>query len=75
MKTLGDTFARDSGSNFNFMKTSVNARPPQRMNQPPALTEGPQDFVFEYNFDENGALYFLGSLGRRRLWMNPHQLG
>ena len=35
----------------------------------------PTEFLFEYNFDEQGALYFLGSFGKKRLWQNPHALG
>ena len=35
----------------------------------------PTEFFFDHNFDEKGALYYLGSLGRRRLWQNPHSLG
>ena len=40
-----------------------------------AKIEQPTEFLFEYNFDENGALYFLGSFGKKRLWQNPHALG
>lgn len=52
------------------------ARPPQNImatmhrNEPP-----PTEFFFEYNFDENGVLYYLGTLGKRRNWQNPHILG
>ena len=35
----------------------------------------PTEFLFEFNFDENGALYFLGSMGKKKLWQNPHALG
>ena len=28
----------------------------------------PTEFLFEFNFDENGALYFLGSMGKKKLW-------
>ena len=37
--------------------------------------EPPTKFFFDHNFDEKGALYYLGSLGKRRLWQNPHRLG
>jgi len=30
--------------------------------------ERPSEFVFDYDFDENGALYFLGSFGKKRVW-------
>lgn len=35
----------------------------------------PYEFVFKQHFDEEGALYFLGSFGKRRLYQNPHTLG
>ena len=35
----------------------------------------PTEFQFEFNFDEHGALYFLGSMGKKKLWQNPHALG
>jgi hypothetical protein len=28
----------------------------------------PSEFIFDYDFDENGALYFLGSFGKKRVW-------
>ena len=27
-----------------------------------------QKFIYEYDFDENGALYYLGSFGNKRIW-------
>jgi len=39
------------------------------------MFDAPSEFAFEYNFDENGVLYYLGSLGKRRNWQNPHALG
>lgn len=35
----------------------------------------PYEFVFQHSFDEEGALYYLGSFGKRRLYQNPHILG
>jgi E3 ubiquitin-protein ligase HECTD1 len=32
----------------------------------------PTEFLHEHDFDENGALYFLGSAGKRKMWQNPH---
>jgi len=26
------------------------------------------DFIFDYNFDEQGILFYLGSMGRSRMW-------
>ena len=34
--------------------------------------ERPSEFNYEYDFDENGALFFLGSHGKRKLFTNPH---
>jgi hypothetical protein len=35
----------------------------------------PTEFVHSYPFDENGALYWLGSYGKRKVWQNPHRCG
>jgi hypothetical protein len=32
------------------------------------LAERPTEFIYEYDFDENGALFFLGSFGKKRIW-------
>ena len=40
-----------------------------------AQPERPSEFVFDFDFDENGALYFLGSYGKKRMYQNPHHLG
>ena len=37
--------------------------------------ETQKEFVYQYDFDENGALFFLGSKGNSRLWNNPHCIG
>lgn len=49
----------------------VGPRPPQKLNQTMASNQQ-KKFSYEYDFDENGALFFLGSGGKRRLWQNPH---
>ena len=41
----------------------------------PSQAMGPKEFQYSYDFDENGALFYLGSSGRRRVWQNPHILG
>jgi hypothetical protein len=28
----------------------------------------PTEFIYEYDFDENGALFFLGSFGKKKVW-------
>jgi len=30
------------------------------------------EFVFNKNFDENGALFYLGSYGKQAPYKNPH---
>ena len=35
----------------------------------------PTEFIYSYDFDENGALFFLGTMGKRKPWINPHTLG
>lgn len=32
----------------------------------------PSEFVYQFDMDENGALFFLGSYGKRKMWQNPH---
>jgi len=39
--------------------------------RPPKVIE----FIYDHDFDENGALYYLGTYGRKRPWQNPHALG
>ena len=31
----------------------------------------PQEFVYDHDFDRNGALFYLGSLGYQTKWLNP----
>lgn len=52
---------------------SSRPRPPQDYSKFPRRLE--KEFVYSYDFDENGALYYLGSYGRSQLWENPHILG
>jgi len=33
------------------------------------------DFNYSYDFDENGLLYFLGTYGKTKEWMNPVTIG
>ena len=44
-----------------------------QLNNLPLATKS--DFHFEYNFDENGVLYYLGTAGSTRPYENPHILG
>ena len=56
------------------------ARKPQAL-QPMAMRNtisskmGPKEFNYAYDFDENGALFFLGSHGKTSVWQNPHIAG
>ena len=55
----------------NSMRRSPKAaRPPQAiMSMMHRQQEAPpSEFYFEYNFDENGILYYLGTFGKRRNW-------
>jgi len=33
------------------------------------------EFTYEYDFDENGVLYYLGTLGKSNTYKNPHDIG
>ena len=35
----------------------------------------PEEFVYSYDFDDNGLLYFLGTYGKTKAWQNPHSIG
>ncbi len=35
----------------------------------------PAEFIYQYDFDENGLLYFLGTYGKTKSWLNPHTIG
>ena len=39
------------------------------------FNDRPYEFVFQSHFDEEGALFYLGSFGKRRLYQNPHTVG
>lgn len=56
-------------------------RPPQQWprhskyaleNQGPISRTPVREFMYQYDFDDNGAFFFLGSLGKTRPWENPH---
>lgn len=34
--------------------------------------EMPDEFVYDHDLDEQGLFYWLGSMGKRKLWANPH---
>jgi hypothetical protein len=42
-----------------------------------AKPKGPKwiDFTYDFDFDERGVLYYLGTYGRKKPWNNPHNLG
>ena len=33
------------------------------------------EFNYDYDFDENGIFYYLGSFGKQKQWQNPQLLG
>ena len=37
-------------------------------------SRNPPIFKYTYDFDENGALYYLGTLGKKYVYRNPHEL-
>jgi len=39
------------------------------------MVKTPDEFVYSYDFDDNGALYWLGTYGKTRIWQNPHAIG
>lgn len=54
------------------MNRSSNKGRPVSNSPERAQIETPTEFCYEYDFDECGVLFFLGSSGRRKLWQNPH---
>ena len=59
---------------LNTMKPASGPIPPmkphgqQLMDAHADITKGPTEFNFQSHFDEEGALFFLGSFGKKRLW-------
>jgi len=35
----------------------------------------PNSFSYKYDFDKNGALFYLGTKGGLKTWKNPHLQG
>ena len=35
----------------------------------------PEEFIYSFDFDENGLLFFLGTYGKTKNWLNPHSIG
>ena len=65
-----------------FYKSQLNPRPPQdpkisldfyknmsMINKPHPI------FTYEYDFDENGVFYYLGTKGKISPYQNPHEIG
>ena len=44
------------------------------LNEKQILTKKPPIFKYTYDFDENGALYYIGTLGKKYIYRNPHEL-
>jgi len=41
----------------------------------PTKVQVPEEFIYQYDFDENGLLYFLSTFGKTKKWINPHISG
>ena len=39
-----------------------------------AQSLSPLEFIYKYDFDDNGIFYYLGSFGKTKNWVNPHLL-
>lgn len=39
-----------------------------------AQSLSPIEFVYKYDFDDNGAFYYLGSQGKTTNWVNPYEI-
>lgn len=37
--------------------------------------DGLIEFIYDHDFDENGAFFYLGTQGKKSSWSNPHTLG
>lgn len=72
---------KDKDKEMKLYKSSNNPRPPQEsmisidfyknmsvMNNPNPV------FKYDYDFDENGVFYYLGSLGKFAPYKNPHEI-
>ena len=46
----------------------------QNMNKKNKNSINPIIFKYNYDFDENGALYYIGTLGKKYIYRNPHEL-
>ena len=59
------------------MKPAQGPIAPQGVIAEPVSTvaHAPSEFIFRAHFDEEGALYYLGSFGKKRLYQNPHTVG
>ena len=56
------------GRDNNSLRTSTN-------NTPKVPRQTPLVFSYKYDFDDNGAFYYLGSYGKQGPWANPHENG
>ena len=65
----------------NLMKSAPYPRPPQdpRISEDffkyqSMISRQKPIFKYSYDFDENGALYYLGTKGKRHQYRNPHEI-
>jgi len=74
------TYGRMQSADDTFMRATATMMPggfSTMQNKPGNLVSamGPTEFLYEFDFDENGALFYLGSHGKKKIWQNPHVLG
>lgn len=83
---MDDTFARADQPHYDPhtapamppMKFGVPGQKSKRHGPQPSWTQKqPQvsSFDYSFDFDENGALYYLGTNGGTKIWQNPHTIG
>jgi len=70
-------FQSKSSSNWkSFNKPSSDYKPPHPPQQFSKTFSKPlQEFIYSFDFDENGVFYFIGSSGRLKPWENPALTG
>ncbi|EAR87291.2 E3 ubiquitin-protein ligase HECTD1 (macronuclear) [Tetrahymena thermophila SB210] len=63
---------QENHQNLNITNSS-NLKSPTRL--PPRQSHGNIEFVYKSDLDDNGVLYYLGTYGKTKPYVNPHVLG
>ena len=58
-----------------FPSGRVNAEGDNPINEPQDMNDNIREFVYRSNFDEEGALFYLGTFGKTKSYQNPHTAG